>query len=203
MNFVFRYMKVLGSSIESLARIAADVAAKVNNDATASELATMLEKSATDAAFKDAFVQLSVQETKLAYFVVYYLEKRMLNGTIPLQHGDEQNLEHIMPKSPTVTYWPDADAWKKSDAEEYKEYLWRIGNLLPLPASINKSLKNREISYKLKNGSGKEYESDGLSLASPKKVRTYLDNGQWNKKAIADRQQALAEHYSCAAWSLS
>ncbi|MFT3821698.1 MAG: DUF262 domain-containing HNH endonuclease family protein [Rubrivivax sp.] len=203
MNFVFRYMKVLGSSIESLARVASEVAAKIRSDESTAQVASLLEKHAPDGQFKEFFLHLSVQETKLAFFVVYYLERQMLSGTLPVDHGDEQNLEHIMPRTPSDSQWPAAKAWKSSDPEDFKDHLWRIGNLLPLPGSINKSLKNREILHKLSNGTGIEYEAASLHLASPKRVRDYLDGGEWTKKSILDRQAALAEGYACKAWRLT
>lgn len=203
MNFVFRYMKVLGGGIEPLARISSEAAEKIRNDAPFADIAAEMLKEATDQKFKDRFATLSVQQTKLAYFVVYYLERQMLHGTLPLAHGDAQNLEHIMPKTPTSTHWPDATTWRAANAEDFDDFLWRIGNLLPLPATINKSLKNREISFKLKNGSGKEYEADTLSLASPKKVRDFLDGGMWTRTSIDNRQKALANEYACDAWALS
>jgi hypothetical protein len=133
---------------------------------------------------------------------VYYLEKIQLVGALPLPHGVSQNLEHIMPKTPTAAYWPKAFLGRSNDNEEFKDYLWRLGNLLPLPASINMSLKNKSINEKISNATGKDYTSGGHSLQSPLMIPTFLENGEWSYGSIERRQEYLATKFASKAWPL-
>ena len=114
----------------------------------------------------------------------------MLRGTMPLTHGMESNLEHIMPKTPTPKEWPNVASMKHADPGAYNELIWRIGNLLPLPEDINKSIKNKSIAYKISGGT-KNYSSS--HLVSPNSLRKFMDASQeWDEAAIIKRQLYLA-----------
>lgn len=202
MNFAFRYMKVIEGSVESLANIISDASIMVCNDKPLADIQAKFKENAPDKEFAEAFEEVSFQNTKLAYFAVFYLEKVQILGVNPLTHGDEQNLEHIMPKAPQMAHWPIAATQKATNPEEFKDYLWRVGNLLPLPASINKSIKNRGIAYKINNATDKHYNAPGLGLESPKGVAVYLEAGDWTYGSIKQRQKYLAHTYAVSAWKL-
>lgn len=200
MNFAFRFLKVLEGGVDTLAAVISEASTYINDGKDASDIATLFRKHAKDAEFINKFETISFTNTKLAYFCVYYLEKAILQGTLPVPHGQDQNLEHIMPKTPSTANWPDMVAEKTRDPENYKEYLWRIGNLLPLPESINKSIKNKSILYKINNGTGNDYSS--TTLESPKNVRNYLESGAWTFDSILKRQQDLAVNFAALAWPI-
>lgn len=203
MNFSFRYIKIMNRSVESFASTISACCELINKDTNIEECKKILKKNAPDLEFIKEFEESSITNIKLAYFTVFYLEKIQLAGTIPIDHGNDQNLEHIMPKNPTEEDWPDAYSLKKKSSDIFKDYLWRIGNLLPLPANINKSLKNKNIKYKIKNSSGKDYTSpNSHSLISPRKVSDYLVDDKWTTTSIDKRQAFLATHYATKAWSL-
>lgn len=151
-----------------------------------------------DKIFSKEFEEYSEANTKQAYFTVYYIERHLLNGTIPLDHGKESNLEHIMPKDPKVGDWPIAHSLKATNASLYADYLWRIGNLLPLPESVNKSIKNKNIQHKM-NGGTQNYGT--CNLTSPSMLGQYLKQGAWVEDSIDDRQRALAA-LAPTVWSL-
>ena len=201
LNFSFRYVKVNDGDIGKLAKVMNHVSGLANNEnKSVDDIAQYLALNSPDLQFIEAFKTFSTSNTKLSYFIVYYLEKCMLHGTNPVQHGALQNLEHIMPKTPTETDWPNAKKEKDSDSIGFKEYLWRVGNLLPLPEDINKSIKNKSITHKMSNPTNKDYEN--CALYSPKNIRNFLDNGEWTYDSIKNRQEHLANTYSVKAWSL-
>jgi hypothetical protein len=202
MNFVFRYMKVLEGNIEALAGIISDASSLVNDGKPLNEIRDLFRNHATDMDFAKEFESVSLPNTKLAYFAVYYLEKVQMAGAIPIEHGLDQNLEHIMPKSPTSKDWPDALAEKTNNPDGFKDYLWRVGNLLPLPATINKSIKNRGIKYKIKNSTKNHYNAPSLALLSPKSVTQFVVKRRWTHSSIEKRQKDLAKKFAVSAWAL-
>jgi hypothetical protein len=202
-NFVFRYMKILDGDVSQLAGIMQDTARMIREGESASNIGTELAKHATDELFVENFKRFSVSSSKLGYYVVYKLEVAKLSGTLPVPHGEEQHLEHIMPQRPGVAEWPEAHARKASNAAHFKEFLWRVGNLLPLTKEINTYIRNKGITFKLQNPAGKCYESPDLHLQSPTEVRSYLDSaGNWTAESIENRQSDLAKNFATKAWPL-
>jgi len=202
MNFAFRFMKVMDGGVESFAAAVSSACTMINAKTSIVAVNAHFQKHAPDTAFISDFKEISINNTKLAYFAVYYLEKVQLGGTIPLGHGQEQNLEHIMPKTPTLAHWPAAHAEKAANSENFKDYLWRIGNLLPLPADINKSIKNRGIAFKISNPTKKDFTSGSHTLVSPTKIPAFLVGAEWNFKSIEDRQGWLSANVAVKAWPL-
>lgn len=202
MNFAFRYLKVMDGGLESLAGAISQASHLINQGKALAEVSEPFRALAPDSLFQQKFETVAFYNTKLAYFAVYYLEKVRMQGSLPLEHGHEQNLEHIMPRTPTSTNWAGVLTEKTSNPELFKDYLWRIGNLLPLPESINKSIKNRGIQYKISNGTDNSYSSANLMLVSPKEVGNYLDGGEWTYNSINNRQRDLATNYASLAWKL-
>jgi len=202
MNFAFRYLKVMEGSLEVFANTVSDAAMLVNANRPIADVLALFQSQAPDAKFVADFEQLSITATKLAYFTVYYLERAQVTGALPVPHGLEQNLEHIMPKTPTAAGWPNAYALKASSREVYRDLIWRVGNLIPLPAAINKAIKNRDIAYKITNPTTNHYNSPTLGLVSPKNVAKFLDGTEWSAKSIDDRQKDLARNFAVRSWSL-
>jgi uncharacterized protein with ParB-like and HNH nuclease domain len=184
-NFVFRFMKVGEGSVESLADVMAECSQLINSGKDISEIAHKFKSLSSDNSFVEDFKDYSTNNAKLCYYIVYCFEKYKLNGTMPLPHGVEQHLEHIMPKRPTEVFWPHAFQLKASSSIDYSDLIWRIGNLVPLPGAVNTSLKNKSIQDKL-NGYKK------TNLISPSQVELYLEDGEWSAASIANRQDALA-----------
>lgn len=202
MNFAFRHMKVIEDPLENFTSAIGQACKFVNSGAELTDIRALFRANAPDDLFVNRFKEASFSNTKLAYYTVYYLEKVQLGGTFPKDHGADQNLEHIMPKTPTVTHWPTATKQKEESAALFKDYLWRIGNLLPLPAEINKSLKNKSILLKIKDPSGSDYTSGKHDLKSPLGVSKFLKNEEWTFESIDERQHYLADHFALKAWPL-
>lgn len=200
MNFSFRYLKVIDGGIETLAHAVNEAALLVNSGNTFADVSHIFRECAPDSTFIKELETASFSNTKLAYFVVYYLEKIQMvgSGAGPLLHGIEQNLEHIMPKTLSKSEWPIILLDKTQNPDLFKENLWRVDNLLPLPESINKSLKNKGITHKITNG----YTLQVVMLMSPGEVSNYLDGGEWTYKSIDDRQKDIVTKYAVKAWEI-
>lgn len=202
MNFAFRYMKVMDESLENFTAAIGSACSQIQNRAPIHEIRGIFQTHAPDELFIRKFEEASFFNTKLAYFTVYYLEKTQLGGTFPKDHGADQNLEHIMPKTPTISHWPKATQCKSENASLYREYLWRIGNVIPLTAEINKSLKNKSIDLKIKDPSSLDYTSGRHDLKSPLTVAKFLENDEWTYESIEKRQKYLATQLAVKAWPL-
>ncbi|OSZ63310.1 DUF262 domain-containing protein [Hydrogenophaga sp. IBVHS2] len=202
LNFAFRYMKVLEDPLENFTAAIGKACELIEAGKPVDEIRGLFQTYAPDDIFIKRFEEASFTNTKLAYFTVYYLEKVRLGGTNPCDHGVDQNLEHIMPKTPTSAHWPKAALLKEESSATYRDYLWRVGNLIPLTANINKSLKNKSIALKIKDPSGLDYTSGNHSLLSPLTIESYLDNGEWNYSSIEARQRDLARNWAAKAWPL-
>lgn len=195
-NFAFRYMKVMDGDNGGLLRAMQEGALKITSGSTPAQLGEYFKSWAPDAGFSERFERLSVANAKLAYYIVYQIEcvKMQGLGTIPVEHGVEQHLEHIMPKTPRSTNWPEAEALKRDQLETFKDYVWRIGNLLPLPREINCSIRNKAIAEKI-------VRYNEPNLLSPKEVEGHLKDGKWTLDSITERQRALAP-LALRAWTL-
>lgn len=196
MNFSFRFMKVIEGDISILAGTMQKASELASQENSLQKIAELFSEQASDALFKEAFEKISFTSSKLGYFSIYWIEMCVLNGSAPLKHGVDQHLEHIMPKVPTTKEWPIAKNCKDTEPALYKERLWKVGNLLALPAEINQSIKNRGINFKLE-----KYNQCDLNL--PKKIISYIDdkNAEWSFANIDKRQQDLA-NIAVKAWSL-
>jgi hypothetical protein len=197
-NFIFRFMKVGDGSVDALAEIMARCSSIVNGGADLSTLSSELRTHSSDDKFEEYFRDFSVNNAKLGYYTVFYLEKDKLNGTEPCVHGDSQHLEHIMPKKPTEAGWPEAYRFKSDSPDDYGDWIWKIGNLMPLPATVNKTIQNKPFNEKMHMSAG--YLS--TSLITPRELTAYLENGEWTNKSIADRQADLAK-LAVKVWSLA
>jgi len=199
-NFCFRYMKVQGGDVATLATTMNTLAKNVRDNMSLVEISNLLKKYSPDEMFVEKFKTFSQSSADIGYYIVYKIEKLRLTGTMPLPHGDESHLEHIMPKKPRASFWPEAASRKENEPDYYRNLIWRIGNLLPLPAEINSSIQDKSIQEKISNNRRKDYTH--TDLASPKEVESFLIEGSWNETSIKNRQIKLAERFALKAWPL-
>jgi hypothetical protein len=195
-NFIFRFMKVLRNSDARLMDIMMEYARHVREGRSESELAQFLCGHATDQAFVRAFPDLTLSDGKLGYYVASCLEKVIAGpkaGVAPRPHGTAQHLEHILPVKPEKSAWGHLP---NLDKEDFEEKCRSVGNLLPLAAAVNASIKNAGIDVKMK-------EYDRQSLVSPKELAQFLESGLWTFDSIEKRAEYLAQNYCQKAWSLT
>jgi len=187
-NFAFRFMKILEDPLEQFTQKVGMACVMINNGSSIEEIKKIFKEAAPDDRFIKEFEDSWFPNSKLSYFIIYHLEKAFLNGTEPNLQGPDQNLEHILPQALTVANWPEALKLKEEDKTTAREYLWKVGNLIPLPAHLNKSAGNKSINIKIDI-----YKSDKHDLSSPKKIENYLDdNDNWTYESIDKRQRDLS-----------
>jgi hypothetical protein len=195
MNFTFRYMKLLDGATGTFSKAINEAALAIGAGSTRTSIAGKLQVYAPDHEFQNEFKSYSVSRPKLAYFTIYWLERELMKGSgaIPLQHGIDQHVEHIMPKTPGLS-WPKVHALKTSNIEAFKFLLWRVGNLLPMPSKLNQSMKNKGIKEKM-------IVYAKTKLWSPMNVAKYRNGTKWDELAIEARQADLAKT-AVKAWAL-
>jgi hypothetical protein len=203
-SFAFRFLKVMQGSLESFMNVSSDAALLISRpSATIREVSNFLGQHSPDSDFKNSFKDFAVSSSKLGYYTVYWIE-RYLNdiaktGLLPVQHGYSQHLEHIMPQTPRIQECPLAYNLKKTPEGGFRELLWRIGNLVPLPASDNTSIKNKHFEQKWSEA----YIKSGLKSVSHLKDFHCTDDGdEWGRLSIESRQNYLADELCCKVWSL-
>ncbi|EED31306.1 conserved hypothetical protein [gamma proteobacterium NOR5-3] len=201
-HFCFRYMKLLEGDVADLAEAAGKYAELLRSDPTGVAGAAHLASLVPNVECQTAFSSLSVTNSKLGFYVIYKIEESLLakGGSLPLSQAAFNDLEHIAPKTPKAEDWPNMSLLKSADPDRYKRLIWRVGNLLAIPAKTNRGLKNKGISEKLTGNKGKNYASSTLGL--PGEVDGFLDSGHWTEQSIEDRQRYLATSYFGPAWSL-
>jgi len=200
-NFCFRYMKVEGGDVSTLATSMNTLAKYVSENKSVIDIADYLKRISPDATFVEKLKTFSQSSAELGYYIVYKIEKQRLRGTMPLPHGDKSHLEHIMPKKPRASFWPEAASRKESDPDYHRNLIWRIGNLIPLPSEINSSIQDKSIQEKISNSRKKDYTH--TDLVSPKEVKHYLIDEKWNELSIKNRQNDLAQNYALKVWPLA
>ncbi|GGP23787.1 DUF262 domain-containing protein [Silvimonas iriomotensis] len=197
MNFSFRFMKVIDGDVSILANTMQKASELASQENSLQKISNLFSEHASDALFKESFEKISLTSSKIGYFSIYWIETYLLNGSVPLKHGVDQHLEHIMPKSPSQKDWPIAKHNKDGESVLFKDRLWKVGNLLALPAGINASIKNKAIEHKIK-----KYQDCDLNL--PKSISNYISDSdtEWTFEHIETRQKDLAE-IAIHAWSLN
>lgn len=202
MSFCFRHMKIGRGTVSTLTKHMVHVAKLLNSEKELNEVRALLAAQSKDSEFIENFKEWTNYQAKLNFYVLWWLEEYLLSGSVPVEHGEYQNLEHIMPKAPTKKDWPIAYQLKQSDPERFKEVLWSIGNLLALPANVNKSIKNQAIKEKVAGNRGKNYKS--VSLRLPSQIESYLpEENEWDSDCVRKRHEDIADRYVCKVWDLN
>ena len=201
MSFCFRHMKIGRGTVSTLTKHMVNVANLINSGQSLTAVRNELAAQSKDSEFIENFKEWTSYQAKLNFYVLWWLEEHLLSGSVPVEHGEYQNLEHIMPKVPTKKDWPIAYRLKQDDPERFKDLLWSIGNLLALPADVNKSIKNQGIEEKIGGNKGKNYKS--VSLKLPSEIGEYVsDKDEWDAECVNIRHEYIADNYVVKVWKL-
>lgn len=198
-HYVFRRFIVDGLS---LTKYAAEIS-KFARGFAAGEIAdlTTLAKNLSAVSPKQSFeAKLNVfnaDTNKLGFYIIEMIENHINKnaGTLVQRQNIMQHLEHIMPKKPTDSDWPQA-----FNNPSHPLYVNRIGNLLVLEADKNQYIRNKSFVIKNSNLMKKDYQNSKLTL--PATLVDYLKGGEWNFDSIEDRQRVLVGTYANDVWSL-
>lgn len=148
------------------------------------DLLGYMEWLTPDTKFMNNFAEFSAKSNELAFYILNGLEKIQQRGVRPLPHGPGQHVEHIMPKQPSRAT-SRANEWGhvRNDAL-YKDYVYRLGNLLILESEINQAVRNRDFDYKKQS-----YVDSGLFY--PKDIASRYSI--WDFFTIEARQKEMAQ----------
>lgn len=132
-----------------------------------------------DEKFRSDFAYTSIETTKqkkkLARYILYRLEDQ--SGDVERDFDvDPGTIEHILPEQPAPTWegeWP---------IDRHEAYVYRLGNLTLLEASINRDLGQADFATKRTAYARSQY---GLTRS--------IEAREWTAEAVTARQSALAE----------
>ena len=141
-------------------------------------------ESVTDEEFKSAFALYSGSKNQksLIRYILIKINQYVDKNTELNPDNKQLHIEHIMPC--------DNSLWNV-DNGVHDKYLWRIGNLTLLGASINESISNKLFSDKKV-----KYMESKIELN--KNICKYE---YWNEGAIQERQNDLA-NIACLIWKI-
>ena len=135
----------------------------------------------SDDEFSSAFSIARVQKSNLARYYLIALEGARMGDPepelVPNANEDQVNLEHVLPKSPTPADWGSA-----FNADERRDWVYRIGNLALLKKGPNGRIGNKPFSVK-----------KPILAASQLQLTSEIGaEADWTPKAIQERQVRLA-----------
>lgn len=136
-----------------------------------------------DKRFENQFQEFSTKSSPLAFYILKELEKSYVSGVQPLPHGIQQHIEHVMPKNPSRVSSRQHEWSHVRNLSEYKENVFKLGNLLILESNINQNVSNSDFDSKKA-----EYQKSGLYY--PKQIS---NENVWDFYKITSRQKQMAK----------
>lgn len=167
-------------------RYYSEVAVKVRNGilVTAEAVRTALAGTPvipTDAAFAPIFGSTEVRVPRLARYYLRAIERHLAGEAepemVPNADEDQINLEHVLPKSPVATDWPEFDP------NDFTEWSARLGNLALLQKTPNKKIGNLPFVQKVPVYAASTYKTTANIAKAAK----------WSPAEVDSRQRALAK----------
>ncbi|MFJ1121428.1 DUF262 domain-containing protein [Bacillus cereus group sp. MYBK132-2] len=182
--FCLRYFTIGRTSVENLEREIGNMS-KSLRDGTRdlNDIISYMLDLTTDQEFSHDFSMFATKSSAVAFYLLNQLEINRLHGVVPLPHGPSQHIEHIMPKKPSQARARQHEWRHVRDNPEYKDYVYRLGNLIILESDINQSVGNKDFNDK------KVLYLDS-DLTYPREISATHSN--WDFANIQSRQQRLA-----------
>ena len=138
-----------------------------------------------DDEFKNLFILWKGSTSAADKFAVRYILRKIHTYLSPtsevIQDYNKVHIEHIMPQNGSL--------WTNVSSEDHDAYLWRLGNLALLDATLNKEAQNKPFADK------KAF----FATSQIKPNDEVASQTDWGKKEIEDRQQKLAD-YALIIW---
>ena len=155
---------------------------------TSSDLLNLLSPIVpTDEEFQASFSKARVTKSKLARYYLIALEKTVLGEEepelVPNEDEGQVNLEHILPKNPSVEDWPEFPE------EEHRIWISRLGNMALLQKGPNDRIGNKPWDDKKP-----VLEASKLELTQEAGAES-----EWTKEVITNRQEKLS-HIGVTTW---
>lgn len=182
--FCFRYFTIGRNTVENLEREIGNLSKELREGARDMDSTILyMHQLTSDQEFISDFSSFSTKSSSVAFYILNQLEIVRMSGVTPLPHGPSQHIEHIMPKKPSQAQ-SRLNEWSRvRDNPEYKDYVYRLGNLIILESEINQAVGNKDFADKKPL-----YENSGLSYPRDISV-TYTI---WDFANIQARQNRMA-----------
>ncbi|MCG9665925.1 DUF262 domain-containing HNH endonuclease family protein [Vibrio mediterranei] len=214
-NFCFRVLTICKKDTGYLELHLGKAARSIMNDVSVKEVRSDLKKASTDNEFEEAFRTASSKNAKQQFFILNAIEEFRLkdSGLQPKAHGEELNVEHILPKKFDKKDPLRANEWKfaKDDPESHAAFVNRLGNLCLLEGEINKDVSS--FDYVAKSQS--QYPDKYIEKRGGQVRKSYKDSelpgvkilieefpNSWGFDVIQERQIKMAET-AILVWSLN
>ncbi|MGQ3380766.1 DUF262 domain-containing protein [Priestia endophytica] len=183
--FCFRYFTLAKNSVENLEKEIGKLSRALrNNEKNLDEVIEYLKELTTDQQFFNHFNSFSTKSNNIAFYILEQLEKNRMTGVVPLPHSPSQHVEHIMPKKPS-TAASRINEWSHvRNNVEYKDFAYRLGNLIILESDLNQRMGNKDFKDKKVI-----YLTSGLSY--PRDIAAAYHN--WDFGSITTRQERMAQ----------
>lgn len=143
-----------------------------------------------DEAFGIAFEEKIMKTTqsrnkKIVRYILFQLEQH-LTGLELERDSDLYSIEHVLPENPET-------GWETFSDQEHEQFVYRLGNMLPLRSDKNKDLGNAPYSEK------RAVLLDSSFQLTQKTAEKYAE---WTPKQIADTQRWMAAQAK-SIWKIS
>jgi uncharacterized protein with ParB-like and HNH nuclease domain len=148
----------------------------------------ILSKLPSDQEFKSALQNAIIKSNRRGQYILRKIDEWQ-NGdasSYVLMEANKLHLEHIAPQRPS----PDSD-WKAKMKGElnYREIIYRIGNMMLLRDRVNKSVSNLSFEKKLAKYEAQNRKS---KMTLPTLSRDALEYKTWDQGAVLERSQQIA-----------
>ncbi|PGN04329.1 DUF262 domain-containing protein [Priestia megaterium] len=189
--FCFRYFTLAKNSVENLEKEIGKLSRALrNNEKTLDEVIEYLKELTTDQQFFNHFNSFVTKSNNIAFYILEQLEKNRMSGVVPLPHSPSQHVEHIMPKKPSIATRRINEWSHVRHNVEYKDFVYRLGNLIILESDLNQRVGNKDFTDKKVI-----YLTSGLSY--PRDIAATYHN--WDFGSITTRQERMA-HEALNIW---
>ncbi|ONK12580.1 DUF262 domain-containing protein [Streptomyces sp. MP131-18] len=141
-----------------------------------------------DSDFKAQFTLATLGRGDASKIARYYLsalekscKKEQQPEFVPNDNPNEVNLEHVYPQNAVAEDWSDFIA-ESGDREDADRWIYRLGNMVLMPAGSNSRLGNKAFKEK-----AQVFQHSQLTL-----TREVGESATWTPEAIHRRQEHLA-----------
>jgi len=188
----FRYNVIGNMLTHEQERVYNDIAQRISNGElrqSSDVIRALAPVYVDDETFRNAFANKVLRTTssrnrQVARYILFMLEEQ-----ISKNHYDMDNpaysLEHILPEN-------SSDGWEHFDDEPIDEWIYRLGNLTLLEASLNRQAGNKPFAEKKP-----VYMQSAIQLTR----EVAEQNENWTVDRLAERQRRMAR-LATAIWRL-
>lgn len=189
----FRYNVICSRQSNEQEDVYNTIARKVSDgelDSISSLIAALRPVYPEDGAFKTAFSDKELRTTntrskKIVRFILFQLEERHSGRSLDPE-SSRYTIEHVLPENRN-------EGWQAFDDPQHEGFVYRLGNMTLLEASLNRDLGNSEYSAKRA-----AYQHSELEIT--KRIAAEYD--EWTVEKIGSTQQWMATQ-ATAIWQIS